>query len=117
MYNIFKPVLNDICNLITRVLSKLPCQQINTILLVGGFSESALLFKTVKESFPRINVSRSSTPTYSVVKGAVLCGQHEHLVKQVIGEKIKLTSNPPPSMQSKGKYLPPIVLRVMVLVL
>ena len=105
MYNIFKPVLNDICSLIKKVLSKPSCKQVNTILLVGGFAESALLFKTIKESFPNINVSRSSTPTYSVVKGAVLCGQHENLVKQVIGEKVKLTSNPPPPMQNK--YLPP----------
>ncbi|XP_065885763.1 heat shock 70 kDa protein 12A-like isoform X2 [Dysidea avara] len=108
MYNIFKPVLNDICSLITRVLAKPSCKQVNTILLVGGFAESALLFKTIKESFPSINVCRSSHPTYSVVKGAVLCGQHENLVKAVIVERVRLTSNPlPPIKPIQNKHFLP----------
>ena len=82
---LFKPVLNDICKLIETVLAKKECNEIKTILMVGGFAESANLFQRVEDTFGKeYNVKRSSTPAFSVVKGAVLCGQQERLIKPLL---------------------------------
>jgi len=93
IHKIFQPVLDDVCKLVKKVLEKPSCQQIGIVLLVGGFSESALLFRKVEESFPGIRIYRSSDPKFSVAKGAVLCGQHHNLVKPVL-ENMKIDGNP-----------------------
>ena len=81
----FEPVLNDICKLIETVLAKIECSKIRAILLVGGFAESEYLLQRIKDTFGKeIDVKRSSTPTFSVVKGAVLCGQQERLIKPLL---------------------------------
>ena len=82
---LFKPVLDEICVLIKTVLAKKECDEIKTILLVGGFAESENLFQRIETTFGnKYNVNRSSTPAYSVVKGAVLCGQQERLIKPLL---------------------------------
>ena len=86
---LFEPVLGQICELIKTVLAKNECNEVKTILLVGGFAESANLFKRIKDTFGKeYNVNRSTTPAFSVVKGAVLCGQQEKLIKPLL-ENIK----------------------------
>lgn len=93
---LFEPVLSEICELIKTVLAKTEYNKVKTILLVGGFAESANLFKRVKDTFGKdYNVNRSSTPAFSVVKGAVLCGQQEKLIKPLL-ENICNQSNSPP---------------------
>ena len=82
---LFEPVLNDICKLIKTVLAKKECNEIETILLVGGFAESEYLLQRIEGTFGKeFNVKRSSTPAFSVVKGAVLCGQQERLIKPLL---------------------------------
>ena len=132
---LFKPVLDEICMLIKTVLAKEECNEIKTILLVGGFAESAHLFQRIKDTFGnKYCVKRSSTPTFSVVKGAVLCGQQERLIKpllqnmdnqptivepchgsadtQLVSDSTQLAAynspsgSQPPTVQT-GKYLPP----------
>ena len=82
---LFQPVLDEICKLIRTVLAKEECNEIKTILLVGGFAESEYLFQRIKNTFDNeYNVNRSSTPAYAVVKGAILCGQQERLIKPLL---------------------------------
>jgi len=55
--------------------------------IVGGFAESAILFQMIKDTFGQsyvYNVNQSSDPTFSVVKGAILCGQRENLIKPLL---------------------------------
>ena len=86
---LFEPVLDEICKLIKAVLAKNECNEVKTILLVGGFAESPYLFQRIEDTFGKeYNVNRSTTPAFSVVKGAVLCGQQERLIKPLL-EKIK----------------------------
>ena len=93
---LFEPVLDKICELIKTVLAKTECNEVKTILLVGGFAESANLFKRIKDTFGKdYNVNRSTTPAFSVVKGAVLCGQQEKLKKPLL-ENINNQPNSPP---------------------
>ena len=93
---LFKSVLDEICVLIKTVLAKEECNEIKTILLVGGFAESVHLFQRIKDTFGnKYCVERSSTPTSSVVKGAVLCGQQQRLKTKhlpfVLSRKMKYT--------------------------
>ena len=102
---LFEPVLDDICELIKSVLLKQGCNEIKTILLVGGFAESSLLFERIEDLFGKdYKVCRSSTPTYSVVKGAILCGLQENLIKPLLEKMNSLpaTSEHPPEMQSEA---------------
>ena len=102
---LFVPVLDEICELVKNVLAKQECNKIETILLVGGFADSPYLFKRIEDTFGRdYKVRRSSTPTYSVVKGAILCGQQENLIKPLLEnmeglsiakEQQKIQSNAP----------------------
>ncbi|XP_065885843.1 heat shock 70 kDa protein 12A-like isoform X2 [Dysidea avara] len=102
MENLFKPVLNDINCLIKKVLEKPACRQVNQILLVGGFAESALLFRSIEKLFTvtLIGVKRSSTPIVSVVKGAALYGQHENIIKPLVERT--MTNPPPPSQPTSS---------------
>ena len=82
---LFSPALDEICKLIRTVLAKEECKKIETILLVGGFACSPYLFNRIEQTFGKdYKVCRSSTPTFSVVKGAVLCGQQENLIKPLL---------------------------------
>jgi len=109
MENLFMPVLNDINHLIKKVLVKPSCKQINTILLVGGFAESALLFRSIEKLFAGtlISVKKSSTPIVSVVKGAVLYGQHENIIKPLLEQT--MTNPPCPSQPTSSPNLAPQV--------
>ena len=99
--NLFKPVLDDICGLIKTVLAKEKCNKIETILLVGGFAESANLFQRIETTFgSKYHVNRSSTPAYSVVKGAVLCGQQERLIKPLLENM----DNQPTTLEPHNEY-------------
>ena len=114
---LFAPVLDKICKLIKNVLAKQECKTIETILLVGGFADSPHLFKRIEDRFGGdCKVCRSSTPTYSVVKGAILCGQQENLIKPLFENmeglltstehQLKIQSNAPrqPSTQSVSQH-------------
>ena len=47
---------------------------IHTLILVGGFSSSDIVYNAIKEAFPDKKVITPSDPFLAVVKGAVLCG-------------------------------------------
>ena len=105
---LFEPVLDEICELIKTVLAKIERNKVKTILLVGGFAESANLFKKIKDTFGKdYNVNRSSTPAFSVVKGAVLCGQQEKLIKPLL-ENIKNQPSTPPQKNEATNVEPTV---------
>jgi hypothetical protein len=53
------------------MISAMPLDELKTILLVGGFSESKLLQEGIQRHFPLIAVRTPSEPSTAVVKGAV----------------------------------------------
>ena len=95
---LFKPVLDDICTLIKTVLAKKECSEIKIILLAGGFAESPYLFQRIESTFGKdYKINSSSDPTYSVVKGAVLCGQQEALIKPLLENACNLLTKLEPN--------------------
>jgi hypothetical protein len=57
---------------------------IGTILMVGGFSDSQLLYKRVKSEFPKLNVICPSDAVAAVLKGAVMFGHNPELISERI---------------------------------
>ena len=95
MCRLFEPVVFEIIAQIDQSLERHECHRIRTVLLAGGFGASYFLFEEVKSAFTSkdINVVKSPTPLISVLKGAVLYGQKQDVIKsrkmpQSIGIKI-----------------------------
>ena len=94
---LFNPVLDKIYSLINKVLTREDCQSITTVLLVGGFANSKLLFKNIttrlKNCYPNVETNCSSDPTFSVVKGAVLNAQLKNIMHSQILQNSTSTSS------------------------
>ena len=67
----FDKPIKTICAHIRKMISAMPLDELKTILLVGGFSESKLLQEGIQRHFPSIAVRTPSEPNSAVVKGAV----------------------------------------------
>ena len=67
----FDKPTKTICAHIQKMISAMPLDELKTILLVGGFSESKLLQEGIQRHFPLIAVRTPSEPSTAVVKGAV----------------------------------------------
>ena len=68
---LFNKPIKTICAHIQKMISAMPLDELKTILLVGGFSESKLLQEGIQRHFPSIAVRTPSEPSTAVVKGAV----------------------------------------------
>jgi molecular chaperone DnaK (HSP70) len=55
---------------------------IGTILMVGGFSDSPLIYERVKSEFPKLNVICPSDAVAAVLKGAVMYGHNPELISE-----------------------------------
>jgi hypothetical protein len=67
----FDKPIKTICAHIQKMISAMPLDELKTILLVGGFSESKLLQEGIQLHFPSIAVRTPSGPSTAIVKGAV----------------------------------------------
>jgi len=67
----FDKPIKTICAHIQKMISAMPLDELKTILMVGGFSESKLLQEGIQRHFPSIAVRTPSEPSTAVVKGAV----------------------------------------------
>jgi hypothetical protein len=63
------------------MISAMPLDELKTILLVGGFSESKLLQEGIQRHFPSIAVRTPSEPSTAVVKGAVDFGHSPEKIR------------------------------------
>ena len=67
----FDKPIKTICAHIQKMISAMPLDELKTILLVGGFSDSKLLQEGIQWHFPSIAVRTPSEPNTAIVKGAV----------------------------------------------
>ena len=82
VYSLFLPVITKIILAIKQVLRKPECLCVEKIVLVGGFAESNVLFEAVEKEFsPKIIVKKSTAPSLSVLKGAIIYGQNQNMIK------------------------------------
>ena len=74
MTGLFSDVLTHLEDHIRDILSKPCAKQTKTFLLVGGFSESPIIYETIKQKFPHIKVIVPDESGLTVLKGAVIFG-------------------------------------------
>ncbi|XP_076085748.1 heat shock 70 kDa protein 12B-like isoform X1 [Mytilus galloprovincialis] len=82
MKDLFQKPLNAIIDSVRKLLTKPETKGLKTILMVGGFSESALLYEGIRSIFPTLNVFRPHEAVLSVVKGAVIFGHTPEIITE-----------------------------------
>lgn len=70
----FNETLQGIIQHITNIMKSFSGDSLSRILLVGGFSESPMVLKAIRELFPNKKVIAPADPGLAVLKGAVLFG-------------------------------------------
>jgi hypothetical protein len=78
---LFDNVTLQIAQQIEQIVNSECNRGTDLILLVGGFSESEVLQRRIKESFPRCKVVTPPEAGLSVLKGAVLYGHDPKIIK------------------------------------
>ncbi|XP_048778297.2 heat shock 70 kDa protein 12A-like [Ostrea edulis] len=81
-FSMFKPAVDSILYHIGDLLSYPITQGLQNIMLVGGFSDSKIIEKTVKEKFKDYRVVIPQDAGLAVLKGAVLFGQNPLVVSE-----------------------------------
>ena len=83
---------------------KLRGKSIGTILMVGGFSQSPVLYDRIKSAFPNMEVICPQDAVLAIVKGAVMFGNNPRLIQERISprtygihvyERFDSTQHPP----------------------
>ena len=85
---LFSAVSDSVINHLRDILNNTLCRDVDTILMVGGFSESLLMQEALKSSFPEKNVIVPEDAGMAIVKGAVLFG---HNPAAIVSRKSKYT--------------------------
>ncbi|XP_033742410.1 heat shock 70 kDa protein 12A-like isoform X1 [Pecten maximus] len=85
---LFSLAVDNTIEHVTNLIAQKSCERTNTIIMVGGFSESPLLQSRVKESFPKMRVIIPPEAGLAVLKGAVIFG---HTPKSIKARRAKYT--------------------------
>jgi hypothetical protein len=85
---LFSPVCESIINHLQHTLSNPLCRDVDTILMVGDFSECLMIQEALKSRFPAKNVFVPKDAGLAIVKGAVLFG---HNPATIVSRKAKYT--------------------------
>lgn len=86
--DLFKPTIDELLKHLKIILKHGKCLHLQSIMMVGGFSECELVQKAMKDTFPENKIIISDTPCLAVLKGAVLYG---HQPKQISRRILKKT--------------------------
>lgn len=70
--HLFDIVLDNIAVYITNVLKLEQCARVEGFMLVGGFSQSELVQKGIRDRFPKIEVIVPTDPELAITKGAIM---------------------------------------------
>lgn len=85
----FTKSVEKIINHLKMLLSdkNLRAKSIRTILMVGGFSQSPILYDGMTRAFPHIEVIRPNDAVLAIVKGAVMFGNNPRLIQDRISPR------------------------------
>ncbi|XP_033742411.1 heat shock 70 kDa protein 12A-like isoform X2 [Pecten maximus] len=86
--SLFNCAITDTIGHIQNLLNKPSCEGTETIIMVGGFAESPLLQRGIREAFPSLRLIIPYECGLSVLKGAVIFG---HRPKTISSRKSKFT--------------------------
>ncbi|XP_061185642.1 heat shock 70 kDa protein 12B-like [Saccostrea echinata] len=79
--NLFIEPINDITRQLHHLMEK---NSVDAIIMVGGFSESKIVYNSLKKTFAKVRILNPPESSLSVLKGAVLYGFHpEHISQRI----------------------------------
>ncbi|XP_061165423.1 heat shock 70 kDa protein 12A-like isoform X2 [Saccostrea echinata] len=78
----FEESINSICDHLRNMFPMSTGQDIDTIIMVGGFANCSILIRTILIEFPDKHVLVPEEAEWSVLKGAVIFGHDPWLIKQ-----------------------------------
>ncbi|KAL3857846.1 hypothetical protein ACJMK2_012476 [Sinanodonta woodiana] len=81
---LFQETLNMTVKHLVEKMKAIQAEDIQKIILVGGFSESPVVMETMKRRFEGKNFFVATNPFYSVLRGAVLFGHQLDILKSRI---------------------------------
>lgn len=84
---IFGPACDKTVEHVRKLLQKPTVKGTNTIIMVGGFSESYILQSKIRESFPDMKVIIPEEAGLAVLKGAVLYGINPCAIESRVAKK------------------------------
>ncbi|XP_052779004.1 heat shock 70 kDa protein 12A-like [Mya arenaria] len=84
--NFFKESIENTIALVKDVLRKNENRGVEAILMVGGFSESKMLNKAVKQTFPGLKIIVPDEAGLAVLKGAVMFGHEPRNITERISK-------------------------------
>ena len=79
---VFDDPISDLVNKLERLFLKPAFSDMETILLVGGFSDCPILEQKIRDSFPTRNVIKPPEANLAVMKGAVIFGHSPKMITQ-----------------------------------
>lgn len=77
---LYKEVCGQICKTARDFFDSMSQYKVDTILMVGGFSESEMLQDHVRKTFPRHRIIVPEDAGFAVLKGAVLFGHNPTMI-------------------------------------
>lgn len=92
--SLYSDALDKLISTVEGVLQNKDCQDINILLHVGGFSESAIVRAAIKNAFPKMTSIIPSNPSLAILNGCVIYGHQPDVVTSRVtrfayGRKIK----------------------------
>ena len=84
MKKMFTTAVEKTVDHVSKLLQVKSVSGAKTILMVGGLSESKILYDNIKSSFPKLNVVVPVEPALSVLKGAVMFGYNPAVITERI---------------------------------
>lgn len=103
---VIKEMITDVCTSILQYFGGLRLPDVDAILMVGGFSNSNILQKMIKENFREIPVNIPDNGQLCVVKGAVMFGWKQDIIisrKSRYRYSLRLNDKNDPSSKLKQK--------------
>lgn len=83
---LFRNVCTEIVTHVKKLLQEKQLQKVETILMVGGFSESLYLQETIKSEFRNFRIVIPNEAGLAVLKGAVLFGHEPQIITSRIAK-------------------------------
>ncbi|XP_053404964.1 heat shock 70 kDa protein 12A-like [Mercenaria mercenaria] len=88
MASFFESSINDIVSILREIFANCPRDELKTLLVVGGYSESQYLRESITKAMRHVEVVLAQEPRLAVLKGAVKMGLEP---KNIIERKVRYT--------------------------
>lgn len=86
MESFFEEAIKNIVSHLRHLLSKVETKGVDTIVMVGGFSESPLLSSAIRSHFPQMRVVVPRDAGLAVLKGAVIFGHLPSVIRERVSK-------------------------------